>query len=104
MSEIIGGKSTFCFFEITKKSGEASFDIKMIQDGKEYPTPPWGFGFTGFYAFGIGAGTFTNAGKENSPLRLNLISLSSEQGKIKWLTNINADEKCTIEIKLLGYM
>tara|TARA_R110002153_G_scaffold61584_3_gene166126 strand:+ start:415 stop:1092 length:678 start_codon:yes stop_codon:yes gene_type:complete len=101
LSALLGTGQKICLLEITKISGAEPFDIKFLPNGSEYPTPAWEYG-TGFYAFGVGAGTFTNAGKENSPLRLQLISTTGVDGKLIWQTNGSGSTQ--IEIKIIAVL
>ena len=99
LSAYIGTGEKMCLFEITKTSGSIYFDIDFVPKGKEFATPDWEYG-KGFYAFGSNSGTFTNAGKENAPLRLYLICLTSSEGKIMWQTD-NSGAQIEIRLKAI---
>ena len=103
LSALLGSGQKVCLLGITKISGADSFDIKFLPNGSEYPTPAWDYG-TGFYAFGVDAGTFTHAGKENTPLRLQLISATGIDGKLIWRTGAGQSgaDSVQIEIKLIA--
>jgi hypothetical protein len=99
ISEHVGIGEKTCLFEITKMSSGYG-DVKLIPSGKDYTVGPWAGG-SGFYAFGVGSATFTNAGKEGFPYRVYVICRTSEDGEIKWFSSV---DNLQVEIRLVSVL